>query len=110
MKPVQSSASRFSKSRCPSRSHSRASLPESTASRFRATSPEISWRHDLKTVSSAASIDAFYAVYLTGAQSPGFALVALRQGRVIGSDVFGVSFSGSYDADAYESTAATGSD
>jgi len=42
------------------------------------------------------SIDAFYAVYLTGAAGLSLALIALLNGRIIGVDATGVKISGSY--------------
>ena len=46
----------------------------------------------------STSIDAFYAVYLTGAAGPSLAMLALRKHKVIGTDLTGVKIFGSYEA------------
>jgi hypothetical protein len=43
---------------------------------------------------TGTSINGFYAVYLTGAKSQGFAMLALRNGVVAGIDVHGLKYDG----------------
>ena len=42
------------------------------------------------------SINGFYAAYLTGAASEGFGLLILRNGTIIGVDIGGLKYDGSY--------------
>ncbi|MFZ0951525.1 MAG: hypothetical protein WAN17_04620 [Candidatus Sulfotelmatobacter sp.] len=42
------------------------------------------------------SINGFYAVYITGAAQQGLALIVLRNGKVVGVDVGGVKYDGTY--------------
>lgn len=44
----------------------------------------------------SASIDGFYAAYLTGSASQGFAMLVFRNGTIVGVDVAGVNFDGTY--------------
>lgn len=48
---------------------------------------------------TVTSIDGFYRGYFTGVQGNGVALFVLKNGILVGSDVFGVSFDGSYVTD-----------
>jgi hypothetical protein len=42
------------------------------------------------------SIDGFYAVYMTGNAGQGFAMVVFRNGAIVGVDVSGVRYDGTY--------------
>jgi len=42
------------------------------------------------------SIDGFYAAYLTGAVLQGFAMLVFRNGKIVGADVGGVQYDGTY--------------
>lgn len=44
----------------------------------------------------SASIDGFYAVYVTGTHGQGLAMVAFRKGRIVGADVGGFMYDGQY--------------
>lgn len=43
-----------------------------------------------------ASISGFYAAYLTGSASQGFAMLVFRNGTIVGVDAAGVKFDGTY--------------
>jgi len=43
-----------------------------------------------------ASIDGFYAAYMSGKQGLGFAMLVFRKGRITGADAAGVMFDGQY--------------
>jgi hypothetical protein len=42
------------------------------------------------------SINGFYAAYLTGSASQGFAMLVFRNGTIVGVDAAGVKFDGTY--------------
>ena len=42
------------------------------------------------------SINGFYAAYLTGTASQGFAMLVFRNGTIVGVDVAGVKYDGTY--------------
>jgi hypothetical protein len=42
------------------------------------------------------SVDGIYAVYLTGLEGPGFALIYLGNGKIVGADAGGVALDGRY--------------
>jgi hypothetical protein len=44
----------------------------------------------------SASIDGFYAVYMSGKQAQGFAILVFRNGRIVGADASGFTFDGQY--------------
>lgn len=44
----------------------------------------------------SASINGFYGAYLTGSASQGFAMLVFRNGVIVGVDVAGVKFDGTY--------------
>ncbi len=44
----------------------------------------------------SASINGFYAAYLTGSASQGFAMLVFRNGTIVGVDVAGARFDGTY--------------
>jgi hypothetical protein len=44
----------------------------------------------------SASIDGFYAVYLSGKLGQGFAMLVFRGGRIVGADASGFMFDGQY--------------
>jgi hypothetical protein len=44
----------------------------------------------------SASINGFYAAYLTGSASQGFAMLVFRNGTIVGVDVGGAKFDGIY--------------
>jgi hypothetical protein len=44
-----------------------------------------------------ASLDGFYAAYLTGSAGQGFAMLVFRRGTIIGIDVAGVKYDGTYE-------------
>jgi len=44
----------------------------------------------------SATINGFYAAYLTGSASQGFAMLVFRNGTIVGVDVAGVKFDGTY--------------
>jgi hypothetical protein len=46
----------------------------------------------------SASINGFYAAYLTGSDSQGFAMLVFRDGTIVGVDAAGVKFDGTYEA------------
>jgi hypothetical protein len=43
-----------------------------------------------------SSIDGFYVAYLTGKAGSGFAMLILRNGKIIGADPLGVTYDGIY--------------
>jgi hypothetical protein len=43
-----------------------------------------------------ASVNGFYAVYLSGKQGQGFALIAFKDGRIAGADASGTVYDGQY--------------
>jgi hypothetical protein len=43
-----------------------------------------------------ASINGFYAAYLTGSAGQGFAMLVFRDGTIVGVDATGVKFDGTY--------------
>ena len=51
------------------------------------------------------AVDGFYLIHMTGLTGNGVALVVLTDGKIVGSDVVGVTFDGSYakspDDDGY---------
>jgi hypothetical protein len=44
----------------------------------------------------SVSINGFYGAYLTGGASQGFAMLVFRNGTIVGIDVSGVKFDGTY--------------
>jgi hypothetical protein len=44
----------------------------------------------------SASMDGFYAAYLTGSASQGFAMLVFRKGEIVGVDIVGAKFDGRY--------------
>jgi hypothetical protein len=44
----------------------------------------------------SASIDGFYAAYLTGSDSQGFVMLIFRGGTIVGVDAAGVKYDGTY--------------
>jgi hypothetical protein len=44
----------------------------------------------------SASIDGFYAAYLTAGASQGFGMLVFRKGEIVGVDVGGAKFDGTY--------------
>jgi hypothetical protein len=43
-----------------------------------------------------SSIDGFYAAYLTGSAGQGFAMLVFRNGIIVGVDVAGIKYDGTY--------------
>lgn len=44
----------------------------------------------------SASVDGFYAAYLTGSTGQGLAMLVFRNGAIVGVDVVGVKYDGTY--------------
>jgi hypothetical protein len=49
-----------------------------------------------KALTMNTSIDGFYAAYLTGSNSEGFAMLVFRSGTIVGVDAAGVKYDGTY--------------
>jgi hypothetical protein len=47
--------------------------------------------------SMSTSINGFYGVYLTGSAAQGFAMCVFRNGEIVGVDVAGVKYDGTYN-------------
>src|SRR5664279_1978943 len=61
-----------------------------------ATALELSWPDDHEAWTMSASINGFYAAYLTGSGGQGFAMLVFRNGTIVGVDAGGAQYDGTY--------------